>query len=332
MFLPITFLLLIFLVHHVNLMNASCMRLFQLFFLLMLCNCGYSSVSIPFDVPDSRFSYWESEAEYCGSYPSKDLCDDGDMVLFGGLLCAAGDQRGCQLVHDSQDESGRFWRSPRRNPGNLGERRSFSRDQASGVFLYLASTRDQRAATSWLSWIESSRPCLVRDMYGNCLLWGPHRYCTDEDNQMCTINPANWAIMARIFRALDLPLNAEMKAFQGVDTPTMVAESKLAPLGYQLHLVGVEVLLKKRLGETPSENIEVANTLLQRQPENPFFSYLAGASAKSVESRILELCPNETMNEPFRHRQWAWERDTSEQAWRESMLWDCIFLAKLIIQ
>ena len=68
------------------------------------------------------------------------------MVLFGGLLCAANDMRGCALVRDSQDSDGRWWRSPRRNPGNDGDDKSFSRDMSLGVLLYLVRSHDGDAA------------------------------------------------------------------------------------------------------------------------------------------------------------------------------------------
>ena len=69
-------------------------------------------------------AYWEQQAPTCDGYPSKDHCDDGDMVLFGSLLCASGETPGCDLVRASQDASGRWWRSPRaqprqRRPGSL---------------------------------------------------------------------------------------------------------------------------------------------------------------------------------------------------------------------
>jgi hypothetical protein len=53
---------------------------------------------------DDRFAYWNKSAFLCQAsdgtlFPSKPTsgdaqpCDDGDMTLFNGLLCAAGDQR-----------------------------------------------------------------------------------------------------------------------------------------------------------------------------------------------------------------------------------------------
>ena len=38
-------------------------------------------------------------------------CDDGDMTMFNGLLCFAGDERGCQGVIDAQDpDTGQWFR------------------------------------------------------------------------------------------------------------------------------------------------------------------------------------------------------------------------------
>lgn len=34
-------------------------------------------------------------------------------------------------------------------------------------------------------------------------------------------------------------------------------------------------------------------------------------------------------NPPVNKSQWAWERTDSEQAWKDSMLWDCLFIAAL---
>ncbi|MGA7805785.1 hypothetical protein, partial [Bradyrhizobium sp.] len=48
-------------------------------------------------------------------YDSDDVCDDGDQTSYNGLLCASGDETGCQAVVDAQDpKSGRWFRSPHR--------------------------------------------------------------------------------------------------------------------------------------------------------------------------------------------------------------------------
>ena len=74
----------------------------------------------------------------------------GDMTLFNGLLCLAGENDGCAAVRDSQDhDSGSWWRSPlkvnkpdKSAPGG-NHQPSFNSDQAVGVYAYLTQTGDK---------------------------------------------------------------------------------------------------------------------------------------------------------------------------------------------
>src|SRR4051794_20855639 len=86
--------------------------------------CASSRISKTDELSD-RLLFWEPPHAFLCSdhgirFPSKwtsndpSSCDDGDMTLFNGLLCAAGDRRGCDGVSNAQDAGGRFWRSPRR--------------------------------------------------------------------------------------------------------------------------------------------------------------------------------------------------------------------------
>src|SRR5690348_11546418 len=75
-----------------------------------------------------RRAAWHAGAPRCGEFPSKEACEDGDTTLFNGLLCASGEPLGCRAVQRAQGADGRFWRSPRRVDGNLGQPKSFSRD------------------------------------------------------------------------------------------------------------------------------------------------------------------------------------------------------------
>jgi hypothetical protein len=73
-----------------------------------------------------RMQLWRKQVLFCnnhrnivpqsaGAYPTKEdpdkrtlkpePCNGGDMLLFNGLLCAAGEQVGCDAVRDSQDTS-----------------------------------------------------------------------------------------------------------------------------------------------------------------------------------------------------------------------------------
>lgn len=274
---------------------------------------------------------WKNTAPTCNGFPSKDDCDDGDTVLFGGLLCAAGEERGCALVRQSQSFDGRWWRSPRRNPGNLGENNSFSRDAALGVLLYLIKTRDSNAAERWLSWIENNRPCTLERPFGSgCLVRGQQRFCTDDSDQRCTLTPATWGLMGRVWEYIGRDRTELMRLHRDEDGDALWMEAEHAPLGYELHLVGVEVLLKQMMGESRAPSERAARLLNDRQADNPFFNFLQYGGSDSLMNRVYDLCPK--LGSPIvssRH-QWAWERDTGEAAWQHSMHWDCIFLAKLM--
>lgn len=292
--------------------------------------CGSPTPSTLSGAAEPR-GYWEEIAPSCVGYPSKEDCDDGDMALFGGLLCASGDERGCSLVRDSQGPDGRWWRSPRRNPGNLGRPNSFSRDMAFGVMLYLAKTRDRGAASRWLQWIEDNRPCISRNpLGGGCLVKGLHRFCTDDQDLRCTLTTANWGVMGRVFAALDLPRTAEMRLNALADTEALKLKARQAEPGYELHLAAVEVLLRQTLEVTPDARLEVAGRLVDRQPANPYFAYLLRGPSEQDRLKLRDLCPKPESHGDSRRFQWSWERDTASRAWLESMAWDCLFLDNLL--
>lgn len=274
--------------------------------------------------------YWEGMAPSCEGSPSKADCDDGDMVLFGGLLCASGDARGCDLVRRSQDGDGRWWRSPRRAPGNVGQGNSFSRDMALGAMLYLATTRDTAAAENWLDWIEDHRPCIQWKPFGQgCLIRGAHRFCTDDSDNRCTLTPANWGVLGRVFQHLGLSRNREMRQYEDADGDALWVKAERADPGYELHLAGAEVLLKAKMDASRAPREKAANFLATRQSGNPFFRYLKEGATAAVQRQVLSLCPSHQAPNGGNRRQWAWERDTAEQAWKDSAGWDCLFMGNL---
>ena len=176
-------------------------------------------------------AYWKGEAPWCPSpaiigdkvvsieFASKDQheksaqgdripCNDGDSVMFNGLLCLAGveaDQTddkadtkaakplrevGCNVVKYSQTTTkdspdyGRWWRSPRRvylakqnQQSEGGSELTFSNDHALGVMAYIAATKDVDAFRAWTQWIrDKAGPCQST----SCFLVGLPRYCPDD--------------------------------------------------------------------------------------------------------------------------------------------------------
>ena len=70
------------------------------------------------------------------------ICEDADMTLFNGLLCASGEKLGCDAVRESQAPDGRWWRSR----GGLAKIQAWASTyrfhQALGVMLYAVTTHD----------------------------------------------------------------------------------------------------------------------------------------------------------------------------------------------
>lgn len=119
------------------------------------------------DLLKERLAFWEANAPHCkaGDFDSptkattdpNQPCDDGDMTMFNGLLCYAGDERGRQAIIDAQDpDTGQWFRSPRirllghNDMGNA----SFSPDMALGVQLYLVKKGDTERAMKWATWLN----------------------------------------------------------------------------------------------------------------------------------------------------------------------------------
>jgi hypothetical protein len=138
-------------------------------------------------------------------------CDAGDALLFGGMLCLAGIQSGCQLVKEAQDSEGRWWRSPKHRVENFSDERvakdtitriyadsgfdenfldpytrdTFSHDQANGVHAYVLATNDRSAFENWVNWINRNDRCTTFcDIEGQ----GAPRYCLSD---ACVFKPAD---------------------------------------------------------------------------------------------------------------------------------------------
>jgi hypothetical protein len=279
-------------------------------------------------------TFWSSFAPVCpdaGGSPSKEDCDDGDMALFNGLLCASGEAAGCDAMRRSQGEDGRFWRSPARVDGNRGKKNSFSRDMAMGVFVYLATTRDQEAASRWLHWIEKNRPCVLKKPFSDgCLIRGPHRLCRDDEDFRCTITPSVWAMFHMVWERLDLEPTEEMSFHASYFDDIADPLAAFTPDGYPSHLVGVHAFLEQILEREGGAGPELAERLADDQPENPFFLYLRDGKTDAVAKQVLALCPAVENGTDFPKHQWSWERATDTHAWEESMGWDCLFMARLL--
>lgn len=297
-------------------------------------------------MPADTLAYWRLKAPTCTApdgfvFPSKmhatGECDDGDMTLFAGLLCAAGEAIGCETVKRAYDSSGKWFRSPRRaQSNNLGQPNSFSPDMALGAQLYLAVTKDKDGGNKWLAWMNRVRPCLIGSGEG-CFQSPLLRFCTDDTEKGCTVRPGDAAMLDVTARSvpLTLPTTDMDNLFKqaGINRLDLLwASGQVNKPGFSQHLVGVEVLLLRRLGYSDARIDTTAFTLANKQPRNPFFAYLKEGRSDRVLQLTLTACPAVGAAVADEKVQWAWERADSDEAWRNSMLWDCIFMARLLEQ
>jgi len=298
---------------------------------------------------ESCIKYWDCRAMMCEaepggfSYPSKAPdddsrpCGDGDMTLFNGLLCAAGDKRGCDGVAEAQNpQTGEWSRSPRyERLGRYDGAASFSPDMALGVQLYLVKTRDVDRAMKWLNWLEEIVPCYIT-IKGVCFWRGIPAFCRQ---QSCVMRPGDAASLASTVRYLQA--NAGMAAlpngnlkrylhdFGGSPSLSSAIGALVNKPGYSQHLVGVNVLLLQLMGGSNFLSEDAAYLLAKKNPGNAFYSYLNKAGREQVTKQILARCPpSHPLTPPL--SQWQWERANSDEAWKKSCYWDCVFMAEMI--
>lgn len=300
-----------------------------------------------------RLAYWQKNAFLCKSpdgktFPSRPTgistqpCDDGDITLFNGLLCAAGDERGCRGVADAQDDkTGQWYRSPRiRISGNDRGGSAFSPDMALGVQLYLIKTKDIVRATRWLSWLHTHVPCTF-ELFDKCFVEGLPRFCTDDvEEKGCTMRPGDAAMLAATLNHLQtvagmppLPngrLRGYLGTFSGIGPQLEQLSSIVNKPGYSQHLVAVSVLLHRMMGATDSRLDDAASRIANKNSGNAFYSFLAGKPISQVENETTNRCPNPDIPLKLPLHQWQWERDNEDKAWEHSCFWDCIFMAGLI--
>jgi hypothetical protein len=292
----------------------------------------------------------KGNAPYCEDpvrriwFPSKmdslGNCDDGDATLFNGLLCSAGIPIACDAVKYSQDTSSGEWlRSPRiMSERYLRPSNSFSPDMALGLQIYSVYVGNDFIRASfhhWLQWIEDNRPC-IGGSEPNCIRGLP-RFCRDDNEKGCTIRPGDTISLKQTTHYLNIePPPVLSFTFKGVggrfiQDELLLLDAKVNQLGYSLHLVGVNIWLARLEGYDSETLHRAAEKLYSRQPQNPFFEYLAKGSSDQLKYRVLNLCPTSQAQIPLNRSQWAWERADSEQAWKQSMLWDCVFIVRLLL-
>jgi len=261
------------------------------------------------------------------AFPAKhrpDGYDDGDMAIFGGLLCLSGEAEGCELVRRSQGSNGQFWRSPARANGKTDDQ--FSGDQFKGVAAYWAKTSDYASVGRYLDAVSKKWSKYPSE---NTFLIKMFNGCDDDPGGKCNLieEEWRWLIVNSANGGIEGKIPAEMRDYVGIFGDPVAAygwKTSLNKLGYRTHLTAVEVYIARKLGIKDSKVDDAAQILAGRQPKNPFFVYLHLGKDQIVADLVRQKCvPDPQQPE---QSEWAWERVEENEAWKKSMGWDCIFM------
>lgn len=251
-----------------------------------------------------------SEGIACGTHADGRV-DDGDSMLWAGLLCLSGEQDQCDAVKASIDVDDTLCR----NPDCSRDKNSSSRDMLLGFLAYLAKTRDH------------TNGMRVHD----AIVSNDYKICDDATDNRCDFNhpqyDAGWNLWYQIWKKSGFKPSADMEKGSLLGETITSLQSVFAPEGYQLHLVASELWIHQEINDWNILLQNAADQVLNRQPNNPFYEYVANGATSRAASLVLQKCPRIQPAEPL---DWAWRRTEIEQAWTRSKGWDCIFMINLL--
>lgn len=258
----------------------------------------------------------ESWTTYCEGSIQKRTCDVGDSMLWNGMACLTGDVIACDAVKRSQGADGRLWRSPQLVENDATN--SSSRDMLLGFLAYLVATKDQEAAQKFLSYLEA---------HG--------KLCDNAEDNRCDLDyPQHaglWGTIAHVWSYIGLTRTATMSAAQVGDDFLIESQALFVPAGFQKHLVAVALLVRKETGHWNTKSEASVKSLLRGEGEsNPLLQYLAG-NWEEASTLTLEQAPSAPVSVEER-TQWALERDTTQEAWKNSIGHDYLFMIRLLLR
>lgn len=229
---------------------------------------------------------------------------NGDAMLWAGMMQAVGDRRSTVGIKMCQTPDGRLWRAPSRV--NNQPKNSFSRDMALGFALYVQSTGDYSMADKWVAYVKKTGGLF------------PSNESTDTRH---IATPALWWAMS--YAGIRVPIGYRLTRF--LMRYYNRFELIFAPRGYQTHLKAVQAfILAKHKGKRDKE---FGKILHQREPLNPFYMWLAGDTEGAARQNAI--FKHEHDLNPGKGIQWGYQRDDDEEAWRDSMGWDFLFIDML---
>ncbi|NBW82712.1 hypothetical protein EBR21_13250 [bacterium] len=204
-----------------------------------------------------------------------------------------------------------MWRAPTRVEADSIN--SFSRDMAVGVLAYLVATRDVELAQRWMNWIEKN----------------DFRLCAQSTDNRCDFTPGFWMLFRDVWEFLGLRTHEKMTASVVEDSVMALLQAQFAPPGFEMHLAGVNALIRQSMGQKSQTLASLSQMLATRQTRNPFFSYLSLGANREVVRKTIDWCPVE---QPSARTEWSFERDEIQDSRNRSMGWECVMLANFLVR
>jgi hypothetical protein len=125
----------------------------------------------------------------------------------------------------------------------------------------------------------------------------------------------------------------EMTLFKNAGDEAISLQTIAAvPPGYQLHLHGADVLIKRVTGQGVTSSLTAA--IAAKQPDNAFYRWLDRQDPQRIAADVLDRwCVFDSTDDyrPAGQNDWIWQCDTAEPGLAERTLaWDCLFMADLL--
>lgn len=141
----------------------------------------------------------------------------------------------------------------------------------------------------------------------------------------CMLWPIHYHMLYKVWNYIGLEPETNMKLFKRLN---------YGGSEDSLHLKAVYQLINKITGYEYREEVK---KIVSSQPGNPLYQWLDGQSGSIIFRTLYKITDLDYdtyiigPNEKWKGDQWTWERDTSENAQSDSMLWDFIFMHNLLI-
>jgi hypothetical protein len=235
--------------------------------------------------------------------------DTGDSTLRNGQLCFAGFSEYCQFVKNAIAEDGKIFRAPSRVGSD--EDNAASRDQLTGVIMYLVKTHDTTTATKVMNYIQD------------------HDGYMCEGDTRCKVSNIGiggmWGLLRITWNHLGLKPTPMMIVSNVGDETTLLVESKSTPLNYRSYLIALQILVYIHCDKYTTKLSDAAENLYKRDNKNPLYGFIT--SNENGVKNFLKLYPRTVGIRDS----WSIQNDMSKYDTSKDNIGSWLFMGGLIL-